>query len=683
MCRVDVYNDTDVESILSSRMYTIMRHNLETGSNSTIKYTIAQDDMPVKPKDEDIREYRRLSNNEHFKTSIRQISKNEYFFPTNQLYEFACTVSGFIEDFETSTFNTAMSNRIYENRTLCSFNPILTLKDNASKTINYHSFKSKLKNVEVTEEDRQLMRQRYLSEEMSWTGDQFEKITCGNPDLETEKIVLDLPLINYTQSAAPYKLLNSDDCHKRCIVTAPRKEVCSNKDMELEFNIRLTFWLYFVIRVFISVIGGTTFAMFEGAVIAILREQKADYGLQRIYGSIGGMISSPLSGLLIDYASRDKSYTDFRPAFYLYAALKLMSGVLMLAINLEFKSPATNVIRDVFTVLRNIEAAALFIACFILGTAWGYIESFLFWLIQDLGGSRSLMGITITVGGIAGIPLLVLSGPIISKIGHANVLFIGFVFYAIRLCGYSIIYNPWHTLIFEALESVTLSLSFTAAVTYAAKLSTTTTDTSIQGLLGGVYYGVGKGSGSLIGGYLMKAFGTRPTYRIFAALTLITGVMYYIFNVAYLKKRPQTEGNDIVKKKPKKMENQNGGVEPAIIEMAMEEKKPSDESKENESNNLSGIDNQAFSKGSENGNELRDEDNRSANNMETINNAKNLDQIEKAEDNSRKKLKKTKKTEERMKTKECSRQNGTTNPGYDDEQDRCNVTIESQPDDKK
>lgn len=72
---------------------------------------------------------------------------------------------------------------------------------------------------------------------------------------------------------------------------------------------------------------------------------------------------------------------------------------------------------------------------FLTGTAWGYIESFLFWLIQDLGGSRSLMGITITVGGIAGIPLLVLSGPIISKIGHANVLFIGFVFYAIRLCG--------------------------------------------------------------------------------------------------------------------------------------------------------------------------------------------------------------------------------------------------------
>lgn len=53
------------------------------------------------------------------------------------------------------------------------------------------------------------------------------------------------------------------------------------------------------------------------------------------------------------------------------------------------------------------------------------------------------------------------------------------------------IYDPWLTLIFEALESVTTSLSFTAAVTYAAKLSTTSTDSSIQGLLGGVYHGVG------------------------------------------------------------------------------------------------------------------------------------------------------------------------------------------------
>lgn len=98
------------------------------------------------------------------------------------------------------------------------------------------------------------------------------------------------------------------------------------------------------------------------------------------------------------------------------------------------------------------------------------------------------------------------------------------------MAGYSLIYNPWHCLIFEAMESITSALSFTAAVTYAAKLSTTTTDSSIQGLLGGLYFGVGKGAGSLVGGYLMKGFGTRPTYQIFAVFTLLTGVIYWMFN---------------------------------------------------------------------------------------------------------------------------------------------------------
>jgi len=58
--------------------------------------------------------------------------------------------------------------------------------------------------------------------------------------------------------------------------------------------------------------------------------------------------------------------------------------------------------------------------------------------------------------------------------------------------GYSLIYNPWLCLIFEAMESLTSSLATTAAVTYAAALSTSSTDTSIQGLIGGLYYGVGK-----------------------------------------------------------------------------------------------------------------------------------------------------------------------------------------------
>lgn len=109
-----------------------------------------------------------------------------------------------------------------------------------------------------------------------------------------------------------YKTLNLGSCAPRCLATTPRKTLCLNKSSLMEKNMRLTFWSYLVVRVFIAMIGGTAFAMFEGAVIAVLRDKKADYGLQRIYASIGGMISSPLAGWMIDHFSEGKDYVDFR-----------------------------------------------------------------------------------------------------------------------------------------------------------------------------------------------------------------------------------------------------------------------------------------------------------------------------------------------------------------------------------
>ncbi|XP_012278915.1 uncharacterized protein LOC105698878 [Orussus abietinus] len=669
-CHVDLHDQGDLEAILASRFYTVRRYDTSTGQNSSFKYTISKSDLPREVAAvDDVREHRKLTNNEFYKTSIRQLSKSTFFFPTSQLFEFNCS------QIFSEGRNTTEEELISEDRTFCTFGQLLPdVRGNASEEFNSRSYKSILKSLNATDIDLLEEKRRYRVEKLAWNSDDPYPVICENPDRIAQKVSLSLPLVNYTTGGDPYKTLLIEACSKRCIVTAPRKDVCANMQTEIEYDVRLTFWLYLAIRVFIGMIGGTAFAMFEGACIAILREQKADYGLQRIYGSIGGMISSPLSGLMIDYASSGKEYTDFRPAFYLYAALKIVGGALMLTINLEFKRPSSNVISDVIGVLKNIEIVALLIACFVLGTAWGYIESFLFWLLQDLGGSRSLMGITITVGGIAGVPLLVMSGPIIEKIGHANVLFVGFVFYAIRLLGYSMIYNPWHCLIFEAMESVTSSLSFTAAVTYAARLSTTTTDSSIQGLLAGLYYGVGRGCGSLIGGYLMKAFGTRPTYQIFAVVSLATGVIYYIFNMAYLKKRPQVEGNDIVKKKPKPPKD-TGGLENGTIEMKASTKDGVNEKI------IAGTENKAFADDSEKENPEVD-----SNEIETTNNAKNLDKIERISDKKRKSvdLKIVSDDHEKDGPRKRILDSGVNNPAFEREKDgKYDVIVEREPEIKK
>ncbi|XP_039285429.1 uncharacterized protein LOC111051467 [Nilaparvata lugens] len=515
--------DNESLAILRARSYTIAFEDADANTTDDYTYLLSADDlMPIHDVDDDLRRYRHMENFGRYHSSVRKFNNNTYFFPAGGLYDFVCA---------DAKCSIARTNR--------SVPPVF-------KPVTQHLSVDLRRVADAEDSDprfnvdhvRLLSQISNVSDSNKYLGS-----ICHGEDTSYEFAKVSIPLLNPENSLEVDTTLTLTSCQPACLITAKRKTMCTNHKRVVEYDIKLTFWLYLIIRVFISMISGTAFAMFEGAVIAILREHKADYGLQRIYAAIGGMISSPLSGMLIDYASQNKGYTDFKPAFYLYAGLKIISGALMMSMNLEFKSPAANVVADVLTVLKNIEIVALFITCFILGTAWGYIESFLFWLLQDLGASRSLMGITITIGGIAGLPLLVMSGPIIDKIGHADVLFIGFVFYAIRLLGYSLIYNPWMCLIFEAMESVTSSLAFTAAVTYAAKLSTTTTDSSIQGLLGGLYFGVGKGAGSLIGGYLMQAVGTRPTYQIFSATTLITGCIYYLFNHFYIKQRAVQKEN--------------------------------------------------------------------------------------------------------------------------------------------
>lgn len=489
------------DSILKARSYGLQVYNLEKNTTNTYTYTLTAKDVNASLLISETLNHKRLKNNERFLTSIRKLSKNSYYFPTATLFNFSC-------DLSTGSFVPVN----------CAFGAKDLLDQFYTRLGG--KFKTIVQPQNLSPDDLLEDRQIY-----SLTVNKNKETNCLNGFAKSgQHISITIPIEKLENSSETSKHLDLGSCSSKCIFTAPRKDICFNDKQIIERDMRLTFWSYLVVRVFIGIVSGTSFAMFEGAVIAILREHKADYGLQRIYATIGGMISSPLSGFLVDFASSGKGYTDFRylqldifeyilrdcfrPIFFLYFALKIISAFLMLFINLEFKKPAQSVVADVIQVLKKLELIALFLACLILGKysknlglvgnifgflgcAWGYIESFLFWLLQDLGGSKSLMGLTITVAGLVGIPLLVLSGPLIKKIGHANVIFIGFAFYAVRLVGYSLIYNPWLCLIFEAMEAVTFGLSFTAAVTYTAKLSTMTTDTTIQGLLGGIYYAVG------------------------------------------------------------------------------------------------------------------------------------------------------------------------------------------------
>lgn len=104
--------------------------------------------------------------------------------------------------------------------------------------------------LEPDEEDSLEERRRYLVEQVSWSGENFRKLICDDLDSATNQIAIDARL--YNRGANTWRVLSTNVCDKRCIVTALRSEMCSNMETEIEYNVSLTFWLYLVIRVFIG-----------------------------------------------------------------------------------------------------------------------------------------------------------------------------------------------------------------------------------------------------------------------------------------------------------------------------------------------------------------------------------------------------------------------------------------------
>lgn len=126
--------------------------------------------------------------------------------------------------------------------------------------------------------------------------------------------------------------------------------------------------------------------------LTMIEKYGGDFGRERLFSSIGMAIFSPITGIMIDYFSRGLGYTDYSAAFYTYDVLLIISTVSVLMMPLGEKLPADNVFRDLWNLLKMPHVITFIFFLFILGNFWGFIESFLFLYLKELGAPNYLLG---------------------------------------------------------------------------------------------------------------------------------------------------------------------------------------------------------------------------------------------------------------------------------------------------
>ncbi|XP_067134531.1 LOW QUALITY PROTEIN: major facilitator superfamily domain-containing protein 6-like [Centruroides vittatus] len=313
------------------------------------------------------------------------------------------------------------------------------------------------------------------------------------------------------------------------------------------------FAVFMCFQVFVAI----CFSLTEATTLAMVKEHKDDYGRQRVWAILATAIFSPLTGVLVDVVSAYNGRTDYSPAFYVFDFLIICNMVLVYILNLPVVPPAKNIVKNIKNLIVVPEVVVFLIVIFFLGTFWGFLESFLFWHLLDLGSPKYLLGLTLTVGAIVGLPFLYTSDFFVRKFGRVNLLIVAFFFYAIRCIGYSYIHNPWWFVLFEAMEASTYHLMWVAAATYAAGLAPKGLLATIQGCVAGMHFGIGRGSGSLIGGNLISAFRNRIAFRSMGVASAILGVLYAIIYYGLLrnlKTRKEKDDETVTEKELSKVE---------------------------------------------------------------------------------------------------------------------------------
>lgn len=275
--------------------------------------------------------------------------------------------------------------------------------------------------------------------------------------------------------------------------------------------------------------------------LTMVEKYNGDFGRERLFSMFGMAIFSPITGILIDYYSRKIGFTDYQPAFYTYDILLVVSAFTVLKMPLGDKIPADNVFRDLWNLLKMPHVICFIVFLFLLGNFWGFIESFLFLYLKELGAPNYLLGFTLTVGTVSSVPFLYTAEKITRIFGHVNLIVIAFFSHAIRLVGYSFIEDPWWCFPFEAMEALSCHLMWVAAATYCSVLAQKHLLATLIGVLGMAHFSLGRGSGSFAGGFLIGEVGTRDAFRYMGLVAVAGGFAYKITHAIWLKKFDQTE----------------------------------------------------------------------------------------------------------------------------------------------
>ncbi|OWF47611.1 major facilitator superfamily domain-containing protein 6-like protein B [Mizuhopecten yessoensis] len=164
----------------------------------------------------------------------------------------------------------------------------------------------------------------------------------------------------------------------------------------------------------------------------------------------------------------------------------------------------------------------------LVGMIYAAYYNFLFWMIQDLNGPESVMGLCITISTLVEIPMLFFSKEIIQRLGHGGVASLSLLMLSGRTLYYSFLWTPWAVLPAEMLHALTHTALWYAVFNNPSFNINPMADRSIRSILSSIYFGLGFASGSIASGLIYDSYGSEILYIVCSVAAIIWCPVFFV-----------------------------------------------------------------------------------------------------------------------------------------------------------
>lgn len=286
------------------------------------------------------------------------------------------------------------------------------------------------------------------------------------------------------------------------------------------------YFLIVLIAVCFNLFHRPTFTMVDITTLKMLGDYKENYGVYRLWGTLGFILTSAASGFVLEQ-------TGLRGMFIIFPLAMVGFWLITQRLPNEPAPPTTSNFGKGILEMMTKPAFVLFTASvLVLWTGAMAGLNFVSVVAKDMGATERLVGLISTVAAIAEVPLLQYSNRVLRKFGTVRLLIFSIIAYSLRLFLYAFMPSASWVLWLSLLQGISYGPFLIGSVAYIYEMAPDHLKSTSQGILGTIT-SLGSLSASLLGGWLYDHVSRFQMYTILgsislAALFLFLGGLYYL-----------------------------------------------------------------------------------------------------------------------------------------------------------